>query len=516
MRKNFKKLLILGVIETIILQNCITVGAAEKDCLLPTSENIYSEHLNNTPNVQSGTLPSSVDLSTSQYFPNIDSQGGQGSCAAFSTVYYQYTYEVNRLNKINSKSKENCYSPKWTYNALNQGKDNGISIDRSYDFLKLHGALKWNEFVYNDKDYTSLPTDVTSMRNALNTRLKNWETFKISGSGTVIISNTDDDLDDVKRILNSGHVLQVSTHNNWKVKKNNTGEVVAYRCAQKNGGHSMIIVGYDDNIWIDVNGNNKKDAGEYGAFKLANSWGTNGSNTKNGFMWVLYDALNKNSVISGNWEKSFSDTRVPAFAYYVEDNYFNEIEVENKQVEYVAEINYNIAKRNQLSITIGKSKSSESTMKTSYSATELSPLAGTNSYTGTTVLDMGNVMTSLAMEFSNYKWYVKLKDNSKDGNYIRNANYKITDNLGNVINKGGTFGNLDGTEKTLFSNISLTIGDVDYSGKIDNTDANIVLRASLRIQQLSNAQQFLADYNRDGVVNNLDAKAVLNASLGIK
>ena len=57
---------------------------------------------------------------------------------------------------------------------------------------------------------------------------------------------------------------------------------------------------------------------------------------------------------------------------------------------------------------------------------------------------------------------------------------------------------------------------VDYSGKIDNTDANIVLRASLGIQQLSNAQQFLADYNRDGVVNNLDAKAVLNASLGIK
>ena len=118
---------------------------------------------------------------------------------------------------------------------MNQGKDNGISIDKSYDFLKLHGALKWNEFVYNDKDYTSLPTDVTSMRNALNTRLKNWETFKISGSGTVITSNTDDDLDDVKRILNSGHVLQVSTHNNWKVKKNNTGEVVAYRCAQKKG-----------------------------------------------------------------------------------------------------------------------------------------------------------------------------------------------------------------------------------------------------------------------------------------
>lgn len=37
-------------------------------------------------------LPSEVDLSESEYFPGITKQIG-GSCAAFSTVYYQYNYE---------------------------------------------------------------------------------------------------------------------------------------------------------------------------------------------------------------------------------------------------------------------------------------------------------------------------------------------------------------------------------------------------------------------------------------
>ncbi len=40
-------------------------------------------------------LPSKVDLSCDNpYFPEIGNQGSIGSCAAFATTYYQYSYEV--------------------------------------------------------------------------------------------------------------------------------------------------------------------------------------------------------------------------------------------------------------------------------------------------------------------------------------------------------------------------------------------------------------------------------------
>ena len=35
----------------------------------------------------------------------------------------------------------------------------------------------------------------------------------------------------------------------------------------------MTIVGYDDDIWYDINEDGKVQEGEKGAFKVANSWG---------------------------------------------------------------------------------------------------------------------------------------------------------------------------------------------------------------------------------------------------
>ena len=51
----------------------------------------------------------------------------------------------------------------------------------------------------------------------------------------------------------------------------------------------MTIVGYNDAIWTDVNGNAVVDPGEKGAFKIANSWGSTWQD--NGFIWLAYDAL---------------------------------------------------------------------------------------------------------------------------------------------------------------------------------------------------------------------------------
>ena len=63
------------------------------------------------------------------------------------------------------------------------------------------------------------------------------------------------------------------------------------------GSHEMTVVGYNDNIWVDINGNGAVDPGEKGAFRVANSWPTWW--LEGGFTWISYDALLKASAVAG-------------------------------------------------------------------------------------------------------------------------------------------------------------------------------------------------------------------------
>lgn len=62
-------------------------------------------------NMSDGDSPkssySAIDNSLNSAFPSIKSQYSVGSCAAFSTVYYQYTYYVNKMKGLSSASLTN-------------------------------------------------------------------------------------------------------------------------------------------------------------------------------------------------------------------------------------------------------------------------------------------------------------------------------------------------------------------------------------------------------------------------
>lgn len=91
-------------------------GAVEED--IPT--NLY------VPAPSSGELPSSVDLSKDMYFPPIGNQQG-GSCVAWSTTYYQFTYEAAKLNGWNAKEDfGKVASPKFVWNYVNEGENKGV------------------------------------------------------------------------------------------------------------------------------------------------------------------------------------------------------------------------------------------------------------------------------------------------------------------------------------------------------------------------------------------------------
>ena len=309
--------------------------------LLPMDEEVLFAHLAENEGSQIQlleTLPSSVDLSTSPYFPPIKSQEMLYSDVAFSTTYYQFTYEKNKYHQVASVNSATWATPKWTYNVLNGGENQPIAFNKAYDFLQMQGALSWAQFPYQGGGsssgqvstnlYRDWPTNKEHMRNALKTRLTNWASRYISGTGTVITSATDTDLNAVKRALNNGKVLQVGSHNNWNEWILSDGKIISYRCYDDesgNPGHSMVIVGYDDNVTCDVNDNGVIESAERGAFKVANCWGTEENN--DGYLWVMYDALNAVSAIPGNDVSEPYDIRVPAFAYGTTDNWFTSIDV---------------------------------------------------------------------------------------------------------------------------------------------------------------------------------------------
>ncbi len=255
-------------------------------------------------------LPSSVDNSTLPAFPPIGDQGGWSNCDYWAVVYYALSHETCLVNGCNNKlpNTKTIFSAMWTYSLLAPGGSDSYSVMANIlPFLQNVGALP-----------TSTPMDIggspgtstpfkwnispSLWQSAIYNRLGSSQTFKLKSSASA-------DLDPVKQILANGHVLSFSTDFlSWHTKKISSNpaaasnpyagqEAATYMDSANLGGHGLTIVGYDDRVWIDINGNGIVDAGELGALKIANQWSTTYGN--NGFIWVAYDALNAASTVSG-------------------------------------------------------------------------------------------------------------------------------------------------------------------------------------------------------------------------
>jgi len=123
-------------------------------------------------------------------------------------------------------------------------------------------------------------------------------------------------INDVKTSLTNGHIPVIATYIfSWVTSSVGNdpattaddafnGQYIAtYEKNTAQGLHAMTVVGYNDNIWCDLNGNGIVDAGEKGAFKIANSWG---NYWNSGFIWITYDSLCTVSAVpaNGTWPTS--------------------------------------------------------------------------------------------------------------------------------------------------------------------------------------------------------------------
>ncbi|HSX04546.1 MAG TPA: Ig-like domain-containing protein [Rhabdochlamydiaceae bacterium] len=246
-------------------------------------------------------LPSSVDNSKLPSFPPVGDQGAHGSCVAWATTYYGATHETGLINGYNNKTAfTHVLSPKWTYNLANWGNDGGTYIDLGYLILSQNGAPSILQFPY-DGNYRAWDLNPQDWIDAINNRMQ--PSIMVPGL------NGPQDLSTIKGMLNNGHILSIGTYAySWNLttikpdpanpNSPYVGQVACTYMNGRNGGHNISIVGYDDNIWIDVNGNGQVDPGERGAFLLCNSWGPNWGNK--GFLWVSYDAfLETSAVVNG-------------------------------------------------------------------------------------------------------------------------------------------------------------------------------------------------------------------------
>ncbi len=410
-------------------------------------------------------LPDAVDLSTDEYFPPIKSQGDQGSCVAWSQAYYQFTHEMNKA--LGRKTtEETLFSPSFVYNMSNYGEDTGCFPKTAYENMKRIGVTPWSTIPYNKEVHNDWFAEEKLWQEAAQYRIADYKilpNFRL-GSGKHVEHPDDSDLTQIKSLLSEGHVLSFGAYMyRWKentLKKNPAcpendkyaGDLVVVATSPDIGtgqGHRMTLVGYNDNIWVDINNNNSVDKGEMGAFKVANSFNTWWKN--DGFIWMAYDNINMSTSVEGglpyNTMSGIVDvTKITVLPY-------------NSDADIYIRYTLNTCDRQNLTIKIKAEKDGE-TFESLAGPYHEAPYAKniysfdgtTNSNDGTMIFMLSNVVPGITSEtLDDYKWSIEFEDKKADSKVLTVKNAEVVDlSTQRAVKAQGNFGyTLDGSSRVM-------------------------------------------------------------------
>ncbi len=220
-----------------------------------------------------------VDLSLDPHFPGIGNQGSQGSCGAWAMTYYTYGYleaKDQGWNQAWMYNSDHLLSPAWTYNKANWGTDGGSWMWDNGFIISDWGSATMSTMPYDQTDHLNWG-DANAFREAPLHR--GDQVYYMGHSASV---------NDIKGLINGGtpvtFVIDAYEYSSGFADGNWIISSAEYNSLTYN--HAQTIVGYDDTI---------TDDGEWGAFRVANSWGNGWAD--NGFFWLTYDAFLK---IGGN------------------------------------------------------------------------------------------------------------------------------------------------------------------------------------------------------------------------
>ncbi|WP_455393266.1 OmpL47-type beta-barrel domain-containing protein, partial [[Eubacterium] cellulosolvens] len=234
--------------------------------------------------VVNGNLPSFVDHSQSVYFPQVRSQGSQASCSAWMTTYYAHGFYQARefgWTQASTGNNNQLLNPGWTYNKVNKGYDKGSSVWRNWKVLNTIGAVRWSTMPFDSKEDIAWGTE-NAWREAPLYRAGNYKQTDVKN------------IDVVRAWVDDGFICSISIDSSQYDGLGVGDDTITsqeYNSTIHN--HANAVVGYDDN---------KVVAGERGAFKIVNSWGSDwgdingGRNNLGGwngygYYWMTYQAF---------------------------------------------------------------------------------------------------------------------------------------------------------------------------------------------------------------------------------
>lgn len=302
-----------------------------------------------------GSLPYKVDNSQEMYFRPVFNQQG-GSCGQASGIAYNFTYEINRLQKSDASLAENQFPSHFTYNFLNEGSaDNGSWYWDGWDIIKQMGCPTVAD--YGGLSYggsTRWLDGFDAYRNGMKYKVKEYHSIDIS---------TETGIEELKRWLyDYGKSYSVGGLANFAVLMDDlemktlpqlydadaSYKKIITKFGTQEGGHAMTIVGYNDSVKYDFNADGKytNDVDitgdgvvdmrdwEKGAFKFVNSWGASWANS--GFAYFPY-RLAAMSYSQGGLMNEF--------AWVVQG--------EIREPRYALEVTLDYGKRNNLKLSAG-------------------------------------------------------------------------------------------------------------------------------------------------------------------
>lgn len=293
-------------------------------------------------------LPPLVDNSQELWFRPVFLQNG-GCCGQASGVGYTFTYEVNRIRNVSGSLPENQYPTHFTWNFLNKQDSSGGSwYYQGWDVIKQMGVPTVDD--YGGMYKPNLQSDAE--------RANVWETgyekYKEALNNKVITEyhyidvSTPAGLDALKHWLNdhgsgedsgglANFAAKISNANYGTLpsESNETGKKIVIGWGNS-GLHAMTIVGYDDNVKYDFNGDgqytnsnpNDMTTWEIGALKVANSWGS-GWLGNGGFVYMPYQLLAKPHASGGIYTNE-NDTQKHVHVVSVASSYAPEMTLKVK------------------------------------------------------------------------------------------------------------------------------------------------------------------------------------------
>ena len=269
--------------------------------------------------------PAYVNNAELKFFPPVFNQDG-GSCGSASRISYMFTYELNAYRDLNGKVAENYYPSHfvWLLTNGNSGKNEfvtsiGVPSAATYggqtysslfgnqdcednNFGWMQGYDKWFEAMHNRMlPPANFPLNVGTEEGR--EAVKNWlwnhngdTSFKAGGICGIGVASSNGVYDG--RIPNTEANKAAGVNGKYYLKAWGTQV-----------DHALTIVGYDDRIEFDLDGNGvagEADKDEVGAWIIVNSWGEWWGN--NGFIYCPYayggassNEVNGQKVFAGNW-----------------------------------------------------------------------------------------------------------------------------------------------------------------------------------------------------------------------